>query len=104
MLSIFCLLLITNGLYAQIYIATNGVDTNPGTFEQPYGTFPKAISESVPGDTIYVRGGIYELTSTITITAVKNGIHQNPNPFMYIKSMARITSVVKTKMTAILGR
>ena len=59
--------------YAQIYIAPDGDDANPGTQEQPFGTFPKAISEVMPGDTIYVRGGTYDLTSTITITAVKSG-------------------------------
>ncbi len=60
-------------LDAQIYIATDGIDQNPGTIEQPFGTFPKAISEAMPGDTIYVRGGVYELINTILITAVKNG-------------------------------
>jgi len=60
-------------LNAQIYIAPDGDDSNSGTIEQPFGTFPKAISEASPGDTIYVRGGVYDLTSTITITAVQNG-------------------------------
>lgn len=60
-------------LYAQKYIAPDGDDANPGTIEQPFATFSKAISEVAPGDTIYVRGGIYELTDTIFITAVKSG-------------------------------
>ena len=60
-------------LQAQIYIAPDGDDNNPGTLQQPYGTFPKAIQESMPGDTIYVRGGVYDLVNTITISAVKSG-------------------------------
>ena len=69
----FCLLIFTNILSAQIYIAPDGDDANPGTIEQPFGTFPKAISEAMPGDTIYVRGGTYDITTTITITAAKSG-------------------------------
>lgn len=72
-LLIFCLLIFTHLLYAQKYIAPDGDDANPGTIEQPYGTFAKAISEAAPGDTIYVRGGTYNLTSTINITAVNSG-------------------------------
>lgn len=69
----FCLLIFTNILSAQKYIAPDGDDANPGTIELPFGTFPKAISEAMPGDTIYVRGGTYDITSTITISAAKSG-------------------------------
>jgi len=41
--------------------------------EQPFATFPKAISEAMPGDTIYVRGGTYDITCTITISTAKCG-------------------------------
>jgi hypothetical protein len=60
-------------LLAQKYVAASGDDANPGTIIQPFKTIAKAISEVTPGDTIYVRGGTYELTSTITITAAKSG-------------------------------
>jgi hypothetical protein len=66
-------LILINLLSAQIYIAPDGDDANPGTIEQPFGTFPKAISGAMPGDTIYVRGGTYDITSTITISAAKCG-------------------------------
>jgi hypothetical protein len=72
-LTVLCLLVFANHLYAQLYIAPDGDDANSGTIDQPFGTFPKAILEAMPGDTIYVRGGVYDITSTITITAVKNG-------------------------------
>lgn len=60
-------------IYSQIYVAPDGDDNNPGTLTQPYGTFPKAISEAQAGDTIYARGGVYNIVNTITISAVKSG-------------------------------
>ncbi|MDZ7332326.1 MAG: right-handed parallel beta-helix repeat-containing protein [candidate division KSB1 bacterium] len=66
----------TDLLWAQKYIAPDGNDANPGTITQPFGTFAKAISEAMPGDTIYVRGGTYHLTSTITISAAKSGTEE----------------------------
>jgi hypothetical protein len=56
----------------QFFVSTTGSDTNPGTFEQPFLTITKAVSQSSsvfpPGDTVFVRGGIYSLTATINIT------------------------------------
>ena len=67
------IIIITHHLYSQYYVAPDGDDNNPGSLAQPFGTFPKAILEAMPGDTIYARGGVYNITSTITITASKNG-------------------------------
>ncbi|MGH7601142.1 MAG: right-handed parallel beta-helix repeat-containing protein, partial [bacterium] len=64
---------LTMPLLAQQYVATDGSDANSGTFDQPFGTITKAISVAVPGDTIYVRGGTYALTNTITISFSKSG-------------------------------
>lgn len=75
---VLCQLILTNLLYSQIYIAPNGDDTNPGTMEYPFATFPKAISDVIPGDTIYVRGGTYVITTTITISAAKSGTESQP--------------------------
>lgn len=71
--SLVSVLGLTVPLFAQKYVATEGSDTNPGTFDQPFGTITKAISVAVPGDTIYVRGGTYALTNTISINASKSG-------------------------------
>jgi hypothetical protein len=73
LISVLYLLIFTHLLYAQIYVAPDGDDTNPGTIQQPYKTFPKAILEAIPGDTIYARGGVYDILNTIIITAVKSG-------------------------------
>lgn len=60
---------------AQIFIAPDGLDTNPGTITQPLKTIPAAVAMAQPGDTIFLRGGIYTISSTITIS--KNGNAQN---------------------------
>ncbi len=41
------------------YVATDGVDTNPGTLASPWRTIQHAANSLAPGDTVYVRGGIY---------------------------------------------
>jgi hypothetical protein len=57
---------------AQFFVSPTGSDTNPGTFDLPFLTITKAMSLSStvfqPGDTIYLRGGTYTVTATITIS------------------------------------
>lgn len=43
------------------YVAAGGNDTNPGTKELPFQTVQKAQRFVLPGDTVYVRGGIYNM-------------------------------------------
>ncbi len=62
-----------NLIYSQIYVSTDGNDDNPGTVDEPFGTFEKAVNQITPGDTIYVRGGIYNPVSTISISFSKSG-------------------------------
>ncbi len=64
-------------LLAQLFVAMDGSDTSSGTFDKPFKTIPKAIAVAVPGDTIYVRGGSYPLTSTILISSNQNGSDSN---------------------------
>ena len=66
-------MLATQTMYAQIYIAPGGNDDSTGTIDYPYQTFEKAISVSEPGDTIYIRGGTYNLSATITISYARSG-------------------------------
>ncbi|HOV98085.1 MAG TPA: T9SS type A sorting domain-containing protein [Bacteroidota bacterium] len=51
-----------------IFVATNGNDANAGTFDSPFSTISKAVSVAIPGDTIFVRGGNYALTSTVSLS------------------------------------
>lgn len=41
------------------FVAMDGEDSNPGTFEQPFKTFIKASSVIFAGDTLYIREGQY---------------------------------------------
>src|SRR5674476_345560 len=57
-----------------IYVSTTGSDTSKGTIDQPLKTITKALASSiVAGDSIIVRGGVYILTSTITINTNISG-------------------------------
>ncbi|NLE33824.1 MAG: DUF1565 domain-containing protein, partial [Bacteroidales bacterium] len=51
--------------YAQpYYVAATGSDSNSGTLTAPFKTITKAVSVVKAGETIYVRGGTYNLTAT----------------------------------------
>ncbi|MFH1308275.1 MAG: LamG-like jellyroll fold domain-containing protein [archaeon] len=47
------------------YVATDGLDTNAGTFDFPFGTLKRAIQGIGPGDVVYLRGGVYNATQRI---------------------------------------
>ena len=49
--------------YNTYYVSTTGSDSNRGNVNLPFATVEKAVSVAKPGDTIYVRGGTYELAS-----------------------------------------
>jgi hypothetical protein len=55
-----------------LYVATNGVAGAAGTQSAPT-TLADAITRIAAGGTIYLRGGTYALSSTITIAAGNNG-------------------------------
>jgi parallel beta-helix repeat protein len=65
--------ILTAWVEGQVYVATDGRDDNPGTWEQPFATIPKAIDTVLQGDTIVIRGGSYILSSTLNIDASKSG-------------------------------
>lgn len=44
------------------YVSTTGDDANDGSFSSPYKTIQKATEVMQPGDTCYVRGGVYNET------------------------------------------
>lgn len=56
---------------AQIFVAPDGSDSNPGTFALPLKTLTKAMSLAGPDSLIYLRGGIY--SSSLKITISKSG-------------------------------
>lgn len=52
----------------SLYVAKNGVDTNTGTIDSPFLTIGKGINSMVAGDTLFIRGGVYALSTTISIS------------------------------------
>jgi hypothetical protein len=56
----------------NIFVATNGLDINPGTLSQPT-TLPQALQLVAPGGTIYLRGGTYSYSNQITIERGNSG-------------------------------
>jgi hypothetical protein len=79
LLCIAALLLIvihpTAPVYAatNYYVATNGNDSNPGTLAQPWRTLQHAADTLAPGDTVYVRGGVYNERLDIHISGTSGG-------------------------------
>jgi hypothetical protein len=71
------------GLASDYYVApAGGSDTNAGSIGAPFATFTKVISVANPGDTIFARGGNYNLGSKLQIT--KSGTSTSPlNLFAY---------------------
>jgi hypothetical protein len=60
------------------YVAPTTSGTADGSIDHPYTSFSTAIGKAVAGDTIYARGGTYNLTSTISIGSGKAGTAANP--------------------------
>jgi hypothetical protein len=58
-----------------LYVATDGDDSNPGTMAEPFETLDKAVSVVVAGQTIYMRGGTYSHTQTITLSQSGNSVN-----------------------------
>jgi hypothetical protein len=53
---------------ATYYVATTGNDTTgTGAIGAPFLTLPKALSVMTPGDTVFLRGGIYPTADQFTV-------------------------------------
>lgn len=57
---------------SALYVAPNGADSASGTQSDPT-TLTSAISRITPGGTIYLRGGTYRHSQTVTIPQGNNG-------------------------------
>jgi hypothetical protein len=66
------------GLGANDYVvAPHGADTNPGTADAPFRTLQKAAQVLKPGDSCYVRTGVYRET----VTPARSGTAEAPIVF-----------------------
>ncbi len=60
-ISMMVFLLASSAQCAVYYVSgTSGSDSNPGTITAPWKTIYKANIALQPGDTVYIRGGVYE--------------------------------------------
>jgi len=67
---LFLCLLFTTALHstgATYYVATTGNDGNAGSLAQPWQTVQYAADAIAAGDTVFIRGGIYNEQVTLTI-------------------------------------
>jgi hypothetical protein len=55
-----------NALAAEYYVATTGSDSNAGTLAAPFATLQKGADTAVAGDTVWIRGGTYKITTPKT--------------------------------------
>jgi pectate lyase-like protein/fibronectin type III domain protein len=56
----------------DLFVAPNGTASNPGTMSQPT-TLSSAITRIAAGRTIFMRGGTYNLATTVTIARGNDG-------------------------------
>jgi len=71
-----------HSLAVDYYVAPGGSDNNPGTFSAPFATVMAAHAAASSGDSVYLRGGTYQLDnshiSTLTpVRAIVNQITKN---------------------------
>ncbi|MGA9544158.1 MAG: DUF1565 domain-containing protein, partial [Candidatus Sulfotelmatobacter sp.] len=50
---------IAAGAHSDLYVSTNGNDSNPGTIDKPLRTIQHAADIAKPGDTVNLRAGTY---------------------------------------------
>src|SRR5689334_10692241 len=80
-LAVLCLVIILSHVHEvraanTWYVAPTTTGTANGSIDHPFTSFSAAQSAAVAGDTIYVRGGTYNLSSTVTLS--KTGTAANP--------------------------
>lgn len=82
-----------------IYVSPSGSDANPGTEAAPFATISRAMNTARPGDTIYVRGGVYVVDRTITTpssgtadSTIKLWAYPGEDPLLDFSTQPRSTS------------
>jgi hypothetical protein len=65
----------------DFYVATDGADDNPGTMAEPFATVERGEMAAAPGDTVYIRGGVYAFSGTqdtVGVAFTKDGSSGQP--------------------------
>ncbi len=93
---------------AEFFVAPDGNDQNAGTMAAPFATVGRAQMAAAPGDTVFLRGGVYRFSgtqATIGVELTKSG--QSGKPMRYfaqpgelpifdlfeLKPQARVTGI-----------
>ena len=63
------LLALSQGVATEFYVSPTGNDSNPGTLAAPFGSIARGQQEASPGDTVWIRGGIFEYTAGVGASA-----------------------------------
>lgn len=63
------LLLTCPALAAEYYVAPDGDDSNPGSMSQPFASLQKGHDVAEAGDTVWIRGGTYQVVTPRTAGA-----------------------------------
>lgn len=89
------LTVLATSAHADLYVATNGNDSNPGTKEKPFATLERARDEvrklkkehGLPrgGVTIWLRGGVYVLNKSFQLTMEDSGTPLAPISYRAVK-------------------
>lgn len=63
---------------AEFYVSTIGKDSDPGTLSKPFATLGRArdairAMRKTGGVTVWVRAGVYPISSTLELTAADSG-------------------------------
>ncbi len=70
-------LIMTSVFAATYYVSPTGSDNAAGSQSQPFATLQKGNDVATAGDTVYIRGGTYSITTPSTsgagITITKSG-------------------------------
>ena len=74
---------VTQGLASDFFVSTTGSGNNPGTREKPFASLERArdavrsLKKSGPV-TVWIRGGVYPLKQSFTLTAEDSGTETSP--------------------------
>jgi MYXO-CTERM domain-containing protein len=66
---------------AELFVAPDGSDAAQGTLDAPFATLERAQEAAAPGDTVWIRGGVYSFSGTSRATGVaftKSGTKDKP--------------------------
>ena len=58
---------------ADLYVATDGSDDNPGTAARPFATLGKGEATARPGDTVWIKPGTYLPADVIWLKSGASG-------------------------------